>query len=73
MGLQINRLRDIARFVLRSATDLFVNTHAHFVLFLLSLWSESEYQARCLSEKKTPWLWSATEPRRPSDRRFLAK
>jgi hypothetical protein len=24
-------------------------------------------------KKKTPWLWSASEPCRPSDRRFLAK
>jgi hypothetical protein len=33
MGPQMNRLRDIAHFVLRSATDLFVYTHPHFVLF----------------------------------------
>jgi hypothetical protein len=33
MGPQMNRLRNIAFFVLRSATDLFVYTHAHFIPF----------------------------------------
>jgi hypothetical protein len=33
MGPQMNSLRDIAHIVLRSATDLFVYTHAHFILF----------------------------------------
>jgi hypothetical protein len=33
MGPQMSHLRDIAHFVFRSATDLFVYTHAHFILF----------------------------------------
>jgi hypothetical protein len=33
MGPQMNRLQDIAHIVLRSATDLFVYMHAHFILY----------------------------------------
>jgi hypothetical protein len=44
-----------------------------FLIYYMSEWFNTENKRAHKQKKTPPWLWSASELCRPSDRRFLAK